>query len=501
MAGGSIVRFASKSMAPISNRMPPTSVTIANWDLHQLLGEDPDFVAELLELATQFIRTIDFKPSLSAELKQGFNIGALKDGLLYLQQTPYVGFASLTVTESGSSTVPVLNEDITKSLQESLDSERTYVLTGGLGGLGRSISELLVNNGVRHLAFVSRSGPSSDAAKSFLENLQSRGINARAYAVDICDKPGLERLINDVITLDMPPISGVFQCAAVLRDSVFNNMTFEDWDTAIKPKTVGSWNLYHSISAAGHDPFYIFLASSSGIIGNRGQANYAAGNCFQDSFARHLRQQGKHAVAIDLGPVLGAGMLAENEDILDSLRSNGFFGIPHEDFLTVIKHAITGEMAPGVPTPPQITVAVGTGGINAQVNAADPYWTRTALYSYLNLVDIAPPNLLIDGDAANKSMRTMLASAASFEEVSSIVQGGLSVMLAKVMNMLPSEIDMNKSLNAYGVDSLVAVTIRNWILNNCAVQYSVFDILSDSPITEMANIIAEKGGYGGGKME
>ncbi|KAL7913516.1 putative polyketide synthase [Trichoderma velutinum] len=498
---GSIIRFASKSSTPVSSRIPPTSVTVSNWNLHELLREDPDFVADLLERATQFIQAACFKPRPSAELKKKFDIGALKDGLLYLQQTPHIGFISLSMAEDSSSTVPVSNDDITKSLGESLESDGTYLLTGGLGGLGRSIAELLVNNGARHLAFVSRSGASSEVSKAFLEDLQSRDVDARAYAVDICNQSELDCLIKDVISLDMPPIRGVFQCAAVLRDSVFSNMTFNDWDAAIKVKTLGSWNLHHSISAEGHDPFYVFLASSSGIIGNRGQANYAAGNCFQDSFARYLQKQGERAVAIDLGPVLGAGMLAENEDILDTLRSNGFFGIPHEDFLTVVKHAIMGEITPGVPVAPQITVAVGTGGINAQINAADPYWTRTALYSYLNLVDIAPPNLLVGGEASNKGVRALLTSAASFEEASLIISDGLSTMLAKAMNMLPSEIDMNKSLNAYGVDSLVAVTIRNWILNNCGVQFSVFEILSDSPITEMANSIAVKGGYGVGKPE
>lgn len=476
-------------------------MTVSNWNLHELLREDPDFIAELLERATQFIQTVEFKPSPWAELKKVFDIGALKDGLLYLQQTPHIGYVSLSVAEDGSSTVSVMNDDITKSLEESIESDGTYLLIGGLGGLGRSIAELLVSNGARHLAFVSRSGASSDVAKTFLKDLQSRDIDARAFSVDICNKSELDCLIKDVIGLDMPPIRGVFQCAAVLRDSVFSNMSFDDWDTAIKVKTLGSWNLYHSISAEGHDPFYVFLASSSGIIGNRGQSNYAAGNSFLDSFARYLQKQGERAVAIDLGPVLGAGMLAENEDILDTLRSNGFFGIPHEDFLTIVKHAITGEITPGVPIPPQITVAVGTGGMNAQINAADPYWTRTALYSYLNLVDIAPPNLLAGGEASNKDMRAMLVSAASFEEASLIVRDGLSIMLAKAMNMLPSEIDMNKSLNAYGVDSLVAVTIRNWILNNCGVQFSVFEILSDSPITEMANTITVKGGYGGVETE
>lgn len=489
-------------MTPTSSRMLLTSATVVNWDLRQFLEEDPAFVAELFDLAIQFVESIDFEPSLSTELRQPFDIGALTDGLLCLQRTPYTGFITLTVAEDNSSTVSVLNNDTAKSLQESLEPEGTYVLAGGLGGLGKSISELLVNNGARHLAFLSRSGASSDVSKSFIKNLKLKGVDARAYAVDICDETSLNNFVKYVLASEMPPVRGVFMCAAVLRDSVFDNMTFDDWDEAIKPKTHGSWNLYHAMSAAKQDPFYIFLASSSGVIGNRGQANYAAGNSFQDSFARYLRQhQGKHAVAIDLGPVLGAGMLVENEEILDTLRSNGFFGIQHEDSLTVIKHAITGEVAPGVSLPPQIVVAVGTGGINAQINTSDPYWTRTALYSYLNLVDMPPPSLHVGGDAGNEDLESMLASAASTEEAASIICAGISVMLGKAMNMLPSEIDMNKSLNAYGVDSLVAVTFRNWILNNYGVQLSVFDILGESAMAEMADTIAEKGGYGRVKTE
>lgn len=488
-------------MAPTSSRMLPTSATVVNWDLRQFLEEDPVFVTELFDLAIRFVEGVDFKPFISTELRQSFDIGALTDGLFSLQQTPYTGFVSLSVAEDNSSTVSVLNKDTTKSLQESLEPEGTYVLAGGLGGLGKSISELLVNNGARHLAFLSRSGASSDASKSFVENMRIKGVDVRAYAVDVCDEDSLDNFIKNVLTSEMPPVRGVFMCAAVLRDSVFDNMTFEDWNEAIKPKTHGSWNLYNAVHATGHDPFYIFLSSSSGIIGNRGQANYAAGNSFQDSFARYLRQQGKHAVAIDLGPVLGAGMLAENEEILNTLRSNGFFGIQHEDFLTVVKHAITGEIAPGVPTPPQITMAVGTGGINAQINTSDPYWAHTALYSYLNLVDMPSPILHAGDGAGNKDMKSRLASAASSEEAASIICDGISVMLGKAMNMLPSEIDMHKSLNAYGVDSLVAVTFRNWILNNYGVQLSVFDILGESPIAEMANTIAEKGGYGGVKTE
>ncbi|KAK5991013.1 Reducing polyketide synthase FUB1 [Cladobotryum mycophilum] len=493
---GTVVQFASKSPAPQSARASLSSMTIVNFDLRQLLEEDSEFVGELFDRTVQLLEELSFSPAQDASGEKRFDVSNLKNSLLHIQQAPYFGFASVVANLDSKSTVSVLNNSVTKPLNKSLDPEGTYLLAGGLGGLGKSISELLVSNGVRHLAYLSRSGASSEAAKSFTEDLKSKGVDARAYAVDICDAAALESTIKTAVTAEMPSIRGVFQCAAVIKDAVFDNMTFGDWDIAVKPKTVGSWNLVQALNAAGQDPFYVFLASSAGVIGNRGQANYASGNCFEDAMARCLRLQGKHAVSIDLGPILGAGMLAEDESILDILRASGFYGIRHSDFLKVVEHAIIGETTPGTPVPTQITLGIGSGGIINQNQPADPYWSRTALYSYLNLVDMPPPDLTITTGSSNLDMKSMLACASDVDSATNIVCIGLSNMLAKAMNMLPEEIDINRPPNNYGVDSLVAVGVRNWILSNCSVQFSVFEILSDSTIIEMSKDIAEKGGYG-----
>lgn len=83
-------------------------------------------------------------------------------------------------------------------------------------------------------------------------------------------------------------------------------MTYDDWTTAIAPKIQGSWNL-HTLLPQDMD-FFVFLSSSAGVIGARGQSNYAAGNGFQDALAHHRRSKRMAAVSLDLGPVLGAGV-------------------------------------------------------------------------------------------------------------------------------------------------------------------------------------------------
>lgn len=487
------MQFADKSASPHVFRSGLTRGSFVNLDLAQMMVENVSLVSDMLH---QSLRLIGYH-RLNAWSSPKFGIGELEDAFKHIQRAPYLNHVSITAGDETSGLVPVRRQDATKSLRASIDPDGTYVLAGGLGGLGRSICEMLVNNGARYLAFLSRSGASSEQSQAFLQSLADHGVMFGVYQVDICDKTALQGTIESLVARDMPPIRGVFQCAAVIKDAVFDNMTYEDWMIAAGPKMAGSWNLAETITHAGQDPFFIFLASSAGVIGNRGQANYAAGNCFEDALSRYLRLHGKHAVSIDLGPVLGAGMLAEDEGILDMLKASGFYGIRHEDFLKIVEHAITMETLPGIPMPAQVTLGVGTGGLLEQNQPADPYWSRTALYSYLNLVDMPPPDLSLSSDPSSKlDMKAMLACCTDISAAVDIVCAGLMHMLAKAMNMLFEEMDGNKPPNSYGVDSLVAVGVRNWVLSNTGVQVSVFEVLSDKTIAELAGLIAEKGGFG-----
>lgn len=492
---GIIVQFQNRAAARQPTAKAPVSGAFVSFDLASLLRDDSDFVADLFCQVLNMTENDPLRFMQQAQEVKEFDISNLKLAFKHIEESPYLGYVEL-VAHQTSSTVPVLAKDTTKTLSESIDPHGTYLLVGGLGGLGRSVAELLIANGARHLAFFSRSGASSSISTAFIKGLQLQEVNARAYSVDICDYAALLALVTGPLSMDMPPVKGVFQCAAVIKDAVFDNMTYGDWCAAFRPKSIGATQVVTALDQAGDEPFFIFLASSAGVIGNRGQANYAAGNGFQDALARFLALNGRHAVSIDLGPVLGAGMLAEDEKTLDMLRASGFYGIRHQDFLTVVEHAITGEIVPGVPMPPQVTLGVGTGGLLAQNKPADPYWSRTALYSFLSQVDMPPPDLTAGSTVLKAGMKSMLATSSSVASAAEIVCTGLKHMLAKAMNMLFEEMDENKPPNAYGVDSLVAVGVRNWVWTNCAVEISVFEVLSDKTIMELSGVIAEKGGYG-----
>ncbi|KAH6894149.1 hypothetical protein B0T10DRAFT_508420 [Thelonectria olida] len=493
--GGMVIQFASKSPSPSAVRITLSSISLVNLDFSQLLKDDPEYVAELLDGTLELLKRPGAQFTLDAEVGNPALID-IERAFQQVQKQPYLGFVSVHAAPDKNPQVKVATPKVVRAVSDVIRKDKTYVLAGGLGGLGRCICELLVNNGARHVAFLSRSGASSQATRLFIQTLKEKSVDARVYKVDICNRNALAET-NALIASEMPPVAGVFQCAAVIKDAVFDNMTYSDWESAVMPKTHGSQNLVDTILCSDQKhPFFIFLASSAGVIGNRGQANYAAGNCFEDALARSLRLQGRHAVSIDLGPVLGAGMLADDEEILDMLRASGFYGIRHQDFMTMVHHAITMEIGPQVQMPPQVIMGIGTGGLILQNQPADPYWARTSLYTYLNLIDMPPPDLDAANGSSNVDLKSMLARCTNPASAAEIICTGLSHMLAKAMNMLPEEIDTGKPPNVYGVDSLVAVGVRNWVLSNCGVPVSVFEVLSDKTIVELAADIVEKGRFG-----
>lgn len=275
---------------------------------------------------------------------------------------------------------------------------------------------------------------------------------------------------------------------------MFERMTYDDWMTATLPKINGSWNLHEALPTS--IDFMIFLSSAAGVIGNRGQANYAAGNTFQDALARHRSARNLRTVSLDLGPILGAGMVAEDEATLDKLKASGFFCLRLEDFKCLIERAIAGLVLEDCPLPAQIVTGVGTGGLIMQDKPADPYWTRTALFKRLNMVDVLPDSTIEDSSAQSvETIKVALRGATGVEEASRIVCVALVEFLAPALNMESSELDDSKPLNVYGVDSLVATNIRNWVFRNVSVKLTDMEVMGASSVLELSKTIATKGGH------
>ena len=388
----------------------------------------------------------------------------------------------------------------------ALDPEATYVLSGGLGGIGRSIADMMVVAGARNINFISRSGARATEAQNLLGSLRERGINAQAYCCDITEQDQVDMFVKDCSARG-EKIKGVVQCAMVLRDSMFDNMTFEQWTQATKPKIQGSWNL-HKCMPQNLD-FFIMLSSMAGVIGNPGQANYAAAGTYQDALSRYRRANGFNSMTIDLGIVSDVGYIAENPEQFERLDYLENLFISERDLHLILSAAMLGHTRDGIPVPAQLVTGVGKellqdGSIGSAM-ASD--------LKYVHLHELSGSSNGADG-SSDENIKTDLKAAGSAENAFRVVENVLAAQLAKQLTMEKEDVDLEKPMHAYGgelcdlislwfwwdgllmlcvaVDSLAAVEVRNMIFRKMKADISVFDILSSMPLVKLAVKIVSK---------
>ncbi|PGH26935.1 hypothetical protein AJ80_01317 [Polytolypa hystricis UAMH7299] len=363
-----------------------------------------------------------------------------------------------------------------------LDRNASYVLAGGLGGLGRSLARLLADNGARHLVFISRSGLFSPNARSLTDELRALGVEVRIFACDISDETAMERVVSH-ISAEMPPVRGVIQSAAVLKDSIYENMTHEQWVGVIRPKIQGSW-LLHKLLPRDMQ-FFVMLSSISGVLGNRSQANYATGNAYQDALAAYRRKNGLPAVSVDLGLMLGIGLIAERGGATN-LRKWDAAGINETEFHALMKAAMVGSYGKSA-IPAQLVTGLPTGGIIQQYDLETPFYFDNPRFSLLKRMDLdSKGGEVDDGTTASESLSSLFSQCSSLHEVSRLISTALCEKIAKGLQTTPENIDTSKPLHSYGVDSLMAVELRSWIIANIKAEISLFDMLSGISIAGLA---------------
>ncbi|KAK2626256.1 hypothetical protein QTJ16_004518 [Diplocarpon rosae] len=368
-------------------------------------------------------------------------------------------------------------------------SQGTYVLVGGLGGLGRSLARLLADLGARHLAFISRSGSLTEppAVAALVEELRGRSVRVSQYQADISREEALRSALER-LGRENPPLAGVIQGAMVLRDNLFSSLSHRQWSESLAPKVQGTLNLAKMLPA--HLDFFILLSSFSGIFGNLGQSNYAAGCTFQDATAHALRAQGRRAVSIDLGIMRDVGVLAEQGAKGHHLRDWAEpFGLGESEFHALLKTVISGVGRDPANFPAQIVTGLATGGTAARAGIPDPFYLGTSKFLPMRRAGKSSAG---SGSDATVSVLAELAGADTWEKRARVVEAAVVGKVATIVSTAAGNIDVAKPLHAYGVDSLVALELSNWSLKEMGVPVSTFDLLKSSPISALCAEIAQK---------
>ncbi|KAI1328524.1 PKSN polyketide synthase for alternapyrone biosynthesis [Xylariaceae sp. FL0255] len=376
-----------------------------------------------------------------------------------------------------------------KPEQLKLDPEATYVLAGGLGVLGLHVANWMIDCGAKSLVFLSRSGGSKNAKD--LQRFADRSVQAEAFKCNVNDAVSVAKVF-DSLRSSGKRVAGVVQLAMVLADGIFDNMSFDQWRHAIEPKTQGSRNLLANLWP-GDKPFFILLSSITGIIGNTAQANYASGNTFEDALAHHARNHlGINATSIDVGLVTDSSHFTDAGEFGDldgylSRYQHGWRGLQTnvEELGVAMRAIMRGSTTDGQTVPAQVVLGLGD---RIEQNESTGGFSRDKKFVH-RIVSVGDEN----GDGqAKEDVGMLLSKAKNMTEAAAAVEDNIKALVAVAMGVSMEEVDSQKPLYDYGVDSLQAVEIRNRALKNMRSDISVFDILSAMPLADVAAKIAAK---------
>lgn len=464
---------------PTSDLDSLRETTISVMGIGSLLPEDPVLMQKAM------LHMAKYLPQLSM-LAKSFDIfpsGAIADALeRHKTQGAYRG---VMLSFDREETVKV-SPSVKNTVQ--LHNEATYVLAGGLGGLGRSLAKLLVVIGARNLVFLSRSGPNSPAAKALTNEMAGLGVTVKTLECDIGDEESLKMALNECART-MPPIRGAIQAATVIRDAVFDNFTLEQWQANLRPKVQGSWNLHTQLPESMD--FFVMLSSIAGLIGHTSQAGYAAGNTFQDSLALHRKTLGLPAVTVDLGAMLDVGAIMEGTTAAN-LSSSDAAWMSEVELHDIMKMCISSE-TDGQALPAQVCTGLPSGGMLQLEQHETPLHFERPFFAALKHFGTS----VTGSGNATSSVDEMtefidqLATARSLDDAKFFTEGLFRVRLAKAVQRAAEDIDLSQPMHKYGIDSLMAVKLRTWIGEKIKADVSLFDILNAKSIRGLASKVAK----------
>lgn len=208
-----------------------------------------------------------------------------------------------------------------------IQAGQTYLLTGATGGLGLATAQWLIDQGADHLLLLSRQSAKPEA-QGRIDEWKTRGINVAHCLVDTAD---LDALTQVMLTAQqqLPEIAGIIHCAGVLDDHLIEDLSVHSFEKVFAGKALGAWNL-HTLTQAMPLDFFVLFSSAASILGNRGQANYAAANAYLDGIAHRRHQLGLKATSINWGPWAQVGMAQSDAAITQHLKRQGFIAIAPE---------------------------------------------------------------------------------------------------------------------------------------------------------------------------
>ncbi|GJN76281.1 putative Hybrid PKS-NRPS biosynthetic cluster [Purpureocillium lilacinum] len=444
------------------------NVLFASIDLVTMFEKNEALGERLFKECFDLIANGDIKTP--ATIKEVSYADVVK-GFRLLQMGKHTG--KIVLVPSPEDMVPVMRSGYRNT--PLFTTSKTYLLVGGLGGLGRTLSQWMVRKGATKLAFLSRSGADKTEAKATVDWLVERGVEVNVYRGDVSKRADVQSCIDKIGN----NLGGVFQAAMVLQDKPLETMTYEQYQRCCQPKVEGTKNLHESTLGIDLD-FFVCFSSVAAVVGSKGQANYSAANCYLDALMRHRRELGLSGTTMNVGAVTGVGVVAENEELQKVMLRMGMDMINEEELLYQLEEAVLADKSVAPITPRgcnghQIISGVG-------LISPDVYWAPKPIMKNL----YANHDFGAEGTSqSSKNLLALLSEEPDVEKKTEILLDGFLEKIASVLATPRESILPSNPLSAYGLDSIVAVEFRKWFRKEVQVDIALFDILGAASINAL----------------
>ncbi|MFI8895592.1 SDR family NAD(P)-dependent oxidoreductase [Streptomyces paradoxus] len=404
------------------------NVTFAGVDVLMMMQRDPELLAEGYRelsgmLADGALALLPVTEHPVTEASTAFHTMA---------SARHTGKLVLTWPVEGTDTLHVLPEDV-----PVVRPDGSYLVTGGLGGLGLLIARWLAERGAAAVVLTSRSTPSG-ATRAVLDALtEDFGTRIDVVCGDVAGPGVADSLVRAALDTGHA-LRGVVHAAAVVEDATVARLSTALLEKVWRPKATGAWLLHEA--TAGHDlDWWVTFSSAASLLGNPGQAAYAAANAWLDEFTSWRRAQGLPATCVNWGPWAEIGRGAGMEE-------RGYAMITPTEGVAALERLLAHDRARTAYTPIDLTRWL----------ESFPATGRLAFFA-----ELAASTPDADSTSGRSALLESLRDTDSPQQRQQILQPQVVDHIAAVLRLETDRFDASTSLVTLGLDSLMAIALRN----------------------------------------
>jgi NADPH:quinone reductase-like Zn-dependent oxidoreductase/1-acyl-sn-glycerol-3-phosphate acyltransferase/NADP-dependent 3-hydroxy acid dehydrogenase YdfG/acyl carrier protein len=437
------------------------NLSFSAFDLDQLTMHRPDIICTVLQELADSIDAGRFAP-LPVE---AFAMADMEAAFRQMTLARQIGKIVL-VNDGAKPALPQV-----QAIDCLLRGDGSYLITGGLGGFGLTVAEHLAEGRPGAIILMGRSAPNPQAAAR-IETIRQAGVPVEVMRGDVSDASDVARILAD-IAATLPPLRGVFHGAMVLDDQRLASIDAESMIGVMEPKATGAWHLHEATMGLPLDHFILFSSITS-LLGNPLQANYAAANACLDALAHHRQAMGLCGLTINWGVLAGSGYVADRPDLQRFLDQQGYLSFTRRQAIEALDVAMTRS--------------------SPQVMAARIDWGQMASYSARSaasprLAHLVPAASDAGGKAAVGSEILTALAAAPAEDRGTLIEAFLMRSLARILGMAADAVDAERSLDAFGLDSLLSVEFMVVLSGDLGFEMPVIALLDDMNIRKLGGLI------------